>query len=602
MVCTDCDFRITYVNRAGQELFGYSSEELLGKFPDILNAEPDAKERQAELYHAIAAGESFSATWLNRRKNGSTFMCEFSVTAIRGDDGEVCGYVGAQRDVTERTRAEEEIKELSGFPAENPNPVLRIGGDGLVLHANEASAPLLDHWACEVGRPCPEHWREAVADVLGSGSSVTEEIECGDRTLLLTVAPITESGYVNVYGLDITDRRELEGRLREASKMEALGTLAGGIAHEFNNMLMAIVSYAHLGAKRAQNADVKQALARIREVADQGAGVIRQLLALGRKQALTLRVIDLCELLTDTCELLRPLLTESIDLRFVPAPDLGHIRGDADSIRQVVMNLAFNARDAMPGRGTLTIEADNTHLDREYAAGHPDIKAGPYVSIAVTDTGCGMDEVSLGRAFEPFYTTKAVGKGTGLGLAAVHGILRQLGGYIRVESELGKGTVVRVYLPRADEEPEKLPDDDAQAGPAGAGRETVLVVEDNETVRDAVRGVLEESGYTVLCAANADDAELAFTRQHHKIALVLTDVVMPGRTGYELGRRLTAQRPALKIIYMSGHDDNTAARGAPDPGTVLLRKPIDPEELPLRVREVLDADAAVAGRPDPPMG
>ncbi|MFO0761837.1 MAG: ATP-binding protein [Byssovorax sp.] len=393
---------------------------------------------------------------------------------------------------------------------------------------------------------------------------------------------------------DVTEReranqllRDREEQLRAAQRMEAVGRLAGGVAHDFNNLLTVIRSYADLALSTVPEGDeLRSDLDEIRGAADRAAGLTRQLLAFSRKQVLMPRVIDLNDLCAGSLKLLQRLLGEDIEIVYRPSPTLAATRADPGQIEQVIMNLAINARDAMPGGGKLTIETENIVLDDDYCRLHVEARPGPHVMLAVSDTGCGMDEATQARIFEPFFTTKEVGKGTGLGLATVYGIVAQSGGSIYVYSEPNRGTTFKVYLPReAAGEAAISP----RVAPRPAkGNEVLLVVEDEAPLRSLLLRLLKPLGYEVLLAKDGATAlEVAASRSD--IHLLLTDVVMPGMSGRELAIRLCAARPALKVLYMSGYTENAIEHhGVLDEGVQLLPKPFTAEALATKLREVLD--------------
>ena len=393
-----------------------------------------------------------------------------------------------------------------------------------------------------------------------------------------------------VQAVDITERERLAEQLRQSQKMEAIGQLAGGVAHDFNNLLTVITGYCDLLLMTAPPGDSSvAAIEEIRKAGHRAAGLTQQLLAFSRKQILEPKVINLNTVVADVEKLLRRVIGEHIDLATVFTDDLRTVKADPGQIQQVILNLAVNARDAMPEGGKLTIETANVHLDESYAATHVDVQPGPHVMLAVSDTGCGMTPDTIARVFEPFFTTKEVGKGTGMGLATVYGIVRQSGGSINVYSEPGKGTAFKVYLPSIVAECQfelELPDlDDAPSG-----TETILVVEDEEAVRGLTCRILKARGYTVLEASRPKDAILLCQQSETSIQLLVTDVVMPEMSGPELAAQLTASQPALNVLFVSGYADQAIVRhGILDSDTAFLRKPFSPVELARKVREVLDA-------------
>ena len=390
---------------------------------------------------------------------------------------------------------------------------------------------------------------------------------------------------------DVTDRRHLEEQVLLSQKMEAIGRLAGGVAHDFNNILTAIGGYsdlllADLPPDDHRRHDVEE----IHHATQRAAALTQQLLAFSRRQVLQPKVISLNALIPDVEKMLRRLIGEDILFATVLHPRVGNVRADPGQLEQVIVNLAVNARDAMPKGGRLTIETRNVELDEAYTVDHPTVKPGPYVMLAVSDTGVGMDEETKSRIFEPFFTTKVRGKGTGLGLATVYGIVQQTGGHIWPYSEPNRGTTMRVYLPRVDAPADRLeyPSDAAPATLRGS--ETILVVEDEAPVRAVTRQLLERNGYTVLEAADGP-AALALVDGDaggRHIELLLTDVIMPGMSGRELADQLKSRRPEVRVLFMSGYtDDAVVQHGMLEPGLAYLEKPFRPQSLLRKVRSVL---------------
>ncbi len=391
---------------------------------------------------------------------------------------------------------------------------------------------------------------------------------------------------------DITERRVLEDQFRQAQKMEAVGRLAGGIAHDFNNLLMVISGYTEvLLDQLAIGHPLHSKVDAIQQASDRATTLTRQLLAFSRKQLLELKVIDVNAIVEDMQRLLRPLIGEDIELTTSLAPAVGCTRADAGQLEQVIMNLVVNAKDAMPNGGKICIRTASVTLDDSYRPENTFIKNGPYVMIAVSDNGQGMDRETQARIFEPFFTTKEKGKGTGLGLSTVYGIIKQSGGYVFVQSELGRGTVFTIYFPRIDE-----PSDAIGATPvalaAAGGTETVLLVEDEDSVRQLVRETLESRGYRVLEAANGQAALTLAASHSDPIHLVITDVVMPGLNGHELVHQLLPARPGLKVLYLSGYaQDAFPSTAAVDSQKTFLQKPFTLQSLSRKVREILGPPA-----------
>jgi two-component system, cell cycle sensor histidine kinase and response regulator CckA len=386
---------------------------------------------------------------------------------------------------------------------------------------------------------------------------------------------------------DVTERRALEEQFRQAQKMEAVGRLAGGVAHDFNNLLMVISGYAEVILSKLEFEHPLSEKARaIQQAADRATTLTRQLLAFSRKQLLELKVVDLNAIVSDMERLLRPLIGENVDLVAKLAPDAGYTRADAGQLEQVLMNLVVNAKDAMPNGGTLTIQTENILIDDSTRRGQTFIRPGSYVMLSVSDTGMGMDKETQSRIFEPFFTTKEKGKGTGLGLSTVYGIVKQSGGYVMVQSELGTGSTFHIYLPQVEGTAEKHAAPAARV--AAGGTETILLVEDEESVRQLVRDTLESKGYKIVEAGNGDEGIRAAVRYDGKIDLVITDVVMPGMGGRELAEQIVKLRPGTKVLFLSGYaEDAILSDGGIDNATAFLQKPFTLQNLSRKVREVL---------------
>ncbi len=412
------------------------------------------------------------------------------------------------------------------------------------------------------------------------------------RVFLNNVVGFVEDGHlVRVWGTqrDVTEQRHLEEQFRQSQKMEAVGQLAGGIAHDFNNLLTAILGNTQLLLRDLPPGDAKRGdVEEIRKASERAASLTRQLLAYSRRQMLQPEVLNLNGVVAEMDKMLRRLIGEHIALVTVLAPDLGHVRADPNQLEQVIVNLAVNARDAMAQGGTLTIETANVDLDETYAQTHLGSVPGPHTMLAVTDTGVGMDAGVRAHLFEPFFTTKEVGRGTGLGLATVYGIVKQSDGYISVYSEVGRGSSFKIYLPRIAT-PSDAPVGPQRGRPA-RGNETVLVVEDEPAVLTLSRRALETQGYVVLAASDATAALRIVERHGGTIHLLVTDVVMPGLSGRELADKLAAQRPGIRVLYMSGYPgDAVVEHGSLPAGSAFLQKPFSPDSLARKVRDVLDA-------------
>jgi nitrogen-specific signal transduction histidine kinase/ActR/RegA family two-component response regulator len=398
-----------------------------------------------------------------------------------------------------------------------------------------------------------------------------------------------EPAYIEGIVEDVTERRMLEQQLRQSQKMEAVGRLAGGVAHDFNNLLTVIRGYTEILLGDLPTGDPRGSeLEEIMKASDRAGALTRQLLAFSRQQVLAPKVLNLNTIVLNMHNLLRRLLGEDVDLQTVLDPELGHVKADPSQIEQVLMNLAVNARDAMPMGGRLTVETANVDLAENWGRDIINAKPGPYVMIAMSDSGAGMDEATKARVFEPFFTTKEQGKGTGLGLSTAYGIVKQSDGYISVYSEVGIGSTFKVYLPRMNSQRDPAVSQLSTAA-TDRGTETVLLVEDEEGVRKLVLGILQRQGYQVLEATSGEEA-LEMVHEHNgKIDLLLSDVVLVGMSGRELSERMRIQMPTLKVIYMSGYTDDAIVRhGVLTESADFLQKPFSSDNLLRKVRGVLE--------------
>jgi PAS domain S-box-containing protein len=390
---------------------------------------------------------------------------------------------------------------------------------------------------------------------------------------------------------DVTDKKLLEAQLLQSQKMESVGRLAGGVAHDFNNLLSVITGYGELlqrdvGPQHPAIARVEA----IRKAADRATALTRQLLAFSRKQVLEPRVLDLNAIVSDIENMLRRLIGEDIQLVTVLGQTLGRVKADPGQVEQVIVNMAVNARDAMPTGGKLIIETGNVELDEAYARARPDMRPGQHVMLAVSDTGTGMDADTLSHIFEPFFTTKEEGKGTGLGLATVYGIVRQSGGHVTVYSEPGQGTTFKVYLPRSGEEKEEAPAVEQAVKASLAGRETILLVEDEDALRLMIREILSSAGYQVIEGPSPEETLAAARSFPGPIHLLLTDVVLPRMSGRQVAGSLRPSRPEARVLFMSGYtDDAISHHGILERGVHFLQKPFTTDALLRKVRAVLDA-------------
>jgi PAS domain S-box-containing protein len=489
-----------------------------------------------------------------------------------------------------------------------PYGICRCDSTGKILDANPAFQELLGFTSADeiVGQHIytlyndAEQWFE-LADYLRSSApfkGLTAEWKRKGGTTLVrvsgrSVANGRKEGVVfELFAEDVTERRALEQQLQQSQKMEAVGRLAGGIAHDFNNLLMVISGYSEFLLERlGAEPHLRGPAQEIASASERASSLTRQLLAFSRKQMLAPRIVNLNDVASENLRMLTRMIGEDIDLVMVPSPNLWAVRADAGQIEQVIMNLAVNARDAMPSGGKLTIETSNVTLDEDYARVHGPLRPGDYVMVAISDTGNGMDQETQSHIFEPFFTTKGP-KGTGLGLSTVYGIVKQSGGYIWVYSEVGRGTTFKIYLPRVAslEEPAAQVAPPRQFQKVEPGTETILLVEDEANLRYLARQYLEKQGYKVIEAADGAVAMQIAVAHEAVIHLLLTDVIMPGMNGRELAQRISEIRPNVKVLYMSGYTENVIGHnGTLDAGVRLLQKPFNLRDLKDKVREVLDA-------------
>jgi len=608
---TDPEGTITYVNPAFEKIYGYFREEALGKTPRMLKSDTQDNTYYERFWQRLLAGESVREEFVNRRRDGQLVTVEASVSPVLDAQKRRVGFIAVQHDVTERKRSEGEIRKseerFRKLFDSNTIGIVIADLDGRTLEANDAYLDMIGYGQEELqsGRlrwdqMTPAEYRErdhaAIEELRRTGAATPWEKELirkdGSRVPILIGVAMLEASEASCIAciVDLSALRRIEEQFRQAQKMEAVGQLAGGVAHDFNNLLTAILGYAELLAEKLKGRPREaEDLDEIRKAGERAASLTRQLLAFSRQQVFERKVLDLNRLIAEIEKMLRRLIGEDVDLVTALDPALAYVWADAGQLEQVVMNLAVNARDAMPRGGKLTIETSDVELDEAYARLHTPVRPGRYVMIAVSDTGVGMDAATRSRIFEPFFTTKEQGKGTGLGLATVYGIVKQSGGYIWAYSEPGKGTTFKVYLPPADQS--LLPEEDRVGETLSVrGTETVLLVEDEESVRTLSRAILESYGYRVLEAAGAEEAIETAQRYQQPIHLLLTDVIMPAMGGPDLASRIQTLRPGVRVLYMSGYTDETVFRhGYLEQGRLFLQKPFTPAALARKLRDALRA-------------
>ena len=677
------DGTITSWNGGAEKLYGYPAEEVVGRHIS-LHVPPERLDEVAGILESIRQGRSVSVYETVRvKKGGEAIHVSLTVSPIRDGAGNITGASAVARDITERKRAAEALREADQRAireyerlleriaslaqtlgtARDLMTIYRALADFTVASMScsalflslyeeaEAMRRVVYLWYGGGERDPSELGALPVGDgpagrAIKTGSIVVQDDYEGalrGRSVVASgfdddprapqsalIAPMTimgrTVGTVEVQSYDpsaytsehltamrlaanlaagaienvrlLEQERESAAQLQQSQKMEAVGRLAGGVAHDFNNLLTAITGYSDLSLRRLKPEDpLHRNIEEIKRAAFRAADLTHQLLAFSRKQVLQPRVLDLRAVISEMEKMLRRLIGEDIELRYDLNASLGRVKADPGQLQQVLLNLAVNARDAMPGGGKLTIQAANTYLDKEYAGKHVAVVPGRYVMLAVSDNGCGMDEATRARIFEPFFTTKQQGKGTGLGLSTVYGIVKQSQGNIWVYSEVGQGTTFKIYLPRVDQEAEPLRAAERVEALA-EGTETILLVEDDALVRGIARTILCQAGYTVLDAADGESALRICRRHEGTIHLALTDVVMPGMSGRVVADRLKGLRPGLSVLFMSGYTQEAIVHhGVLNEGVNFLEKPFTPDALTRRVREVLSASWLDAARP-----
>jgi two-component system, cell cycle sensor histidine kinase and response regulator CckA len=647
---TDPDGRITTWNVAAERILGYPEAEILGRNFSVIFTPEDVQQGAPERERRLARefGRAEDERW-HIRKNGERFWALGIVTPTYDGGGRQTGFSKILRDMTQHKRAEEELQrayEKAETEVLERTAELRTANEGLrkeieerkrvedelrlrdrafeavaqgvlitdpsqpdnpIVYSNPAFEKITGYTHAEIqGRNCrflqgPGTDPVAVDKVR---AAIREKRPCLVELLnyrkdgapfwnALSVAPVFDNGgnLCHFVGMqtDVTSLKSLEQQLRQAQKMEAFGQLAGGVAHDFNNLLTIILGYSELMLFSLPPDDGSREPAQeIRNAAERAALLTRQLLAFSRKQVVEAQVLDLNGVVAGMEKMLKRLIGEDVELTAVPAPGLASVKADPGQVEQVILNLAVNARDAMPQGGKITIETANVDLDEGYGQSHAEVVPGRYVLLAVSDTGCGMTEEVKAHVFEPFFTTKEVGKGTGLGLATVFGIVKQSGGHIRVYSEAGHGTTIKIYLPsvagavpavQSIVEPE----------PARSGGQTILLVEDEKAVRAMTGLALRSKGYTLLEAANGEEAVRLGEQHTGPIHLLMSDVVMPRMGGRQLAERLTSQHPEMRVLFVSGYTDDAVVRhGVLRAEVAFLQKPFTMDALHRKVQKILD--------------
>ncbi len=605
-ICDPETLAIREVNQAAIERYGYSREMFLGMSLHDLAARGQTPGENP--LGSLPAGDR-ATTWrtLHRRRDGAVLSVEVTARPFLLEGRPAVIVMG--QDITEQVRAERTLHRNQQWYRQIVEALQEgiwlIDAHARTWYVNERMAELLGYCRQEmVGRPLYDFLDEkaqivARRNVERRFEGVTTRTDFRFRRkdgsalwAIVSVKPLyNEAGrFIGALKVivDVTQRRQLEQQLQQAQKMEAIGRLAGGVAHDFNNIITVITGYSDLLLRSLEETSpLRRIVEEMKRAGERAALLTSQLLTFSRKQAIEPRLLDVNAVIADAERMLRRLIGEDIQLLTRLNPETGAVRADPGQLQQVLINLVVNARDAMPQGGTLTIETDPIELDAASAHRYLTLRPGPYVKITVSDTGCGMDADTMAHIFEPFFTTKGPEKGTGLGLATVYGIVTHSGGHISVTSEVGRGTTFTIYLPRVVPEPQR---EAPSSGSALGGTETVLVAEDEPTVRHLIGEILRHKGYTVLEASNGIEALEMARRYSGPIHLLLTDVVMPQMNGNDLARWLQSERPKTKVLLMSGYSshatvgDNLVRSSLP-----FLSKPFHPQELVARVRQILDA-------------
>ncbi len=612
---------VKYLNPTAAAMFPGGVEAVMGKHLSELYPPKIARRHLQAIRAVISSGKSFSSELLEHFP-GQERWIDARLSPVRDRAGRIVEVLGLSQDITERKRAEEALKEKIEFIASLlraiPVAVFYKDSQGRYLGCNDTFTEIMGVTSEQMkGKTVHELWPSELAEkyhqmdleLMRRREHQTYEFKVKAKDGKIHPVIFAKDFFLDSAGevaglvgafLDITDRKraeeehaKLQAQLMQAQKMESIGRLAGGVAHDFNNMLGVILGHAELAMKRLEPHDpLHSDLQEIRQAAERSADLTRQLLAFARKQTVALRVLDLNDKVAGTLKMLRRLIGEDIDLAWRPGADLWRVSIDPAQVDQILTNLCVNSRDAIADTGKITIETGNVSLSADYCADHPGYSSGEYVMLAVSDDGCGMDAETRGHLFEPFFTTKEMGKGTGLGLATVYGIVKQNNGFINVYSEPGQGTSFKIYLPRHTEKAEAMPKPRQALAPApAAGGETILMVEDEPSLRTLCQRMLEGLGYTVIAAATPGEA-IRLAREHEgQIDLLMTDVVMPEMNGRDLAKNLLSIYPAIRRLFMSGYTANVIAHhGVLDEGVHFLQKPFTQNELAAKVREALEGE------------
>lgn len=603
------DHRLTYVSPQARQMLDCEPEEAMVRWTEFMSDHPENRRAVEATEKAMATGQAQPPYEIElRSRQGRTVWVEVHESPIL-IDGKVTGMAGSLTDVTLRREAEQALRlseeKYRQIFEESRDVIFISTPGGRFVDINPAGLSLFGYTKDEIMAvdiestlyPDPAERRRLSRELETTGyvqdfEEVLRRRDGSLVTVLETTTAMRDAGgrvcYYRGIIRDISGQKELEAQLQQSQKMEAIGQLAGGVAHDFNNLLTAILGYSDILLRRTdKDTETSDEIGEIKRAAERAASLTRQLLAFSRKQIMTMENLDLNDSVRNITKLLHRLIGEDIDLttRIAPTPAL--IKADAGQIEQVILNLVVNARDAMPKGGKLRVTTEVRTLGHAAGEKHVNLPNGTYAVLSVSDTGCGMTPEIMSHIFEPFFTTKAAGKGTGLGLSTVYGIVKQTGGDIQVESEPGKGSTFRVFLPRASEEEQTThPAETATTGKGAVG--CILVIEDEPLVRNLIEMILTSAGYDVLAGGSGEEAIRIFEQNVERIDLVLTDVVMPQMDGRTLARQILERKPNQRILYMSGYTDHAIVHeGVLDQGLAFIQKPFTPENLELKIRTML---------------
>jgi PAS domain S-box-containing protein len=617
--------RVVSWNSGAQRLKGYEPSEIIGRpYETFFTPEDRARGLPKQVLDAALRHGRFETEGWRVRKDGSRFWALVVIDAIRDETGEIIGFAKVTRDITEREAARQNVAESDGrfrrlVEGVIDYAIFQLDPQGIITTWNSGAQRIKGYAANEIiGQHYSRFYSEedrkagaperALAIAEKEGSFETEGWRVRkDGSKFFALAVIDAIRYDNgeLVGFakvtrDITERTEAQRQLKEtqeqlaaAQKMEAVGQLSGGIAHDFNNLMMIVIGNLETAQRHAKHLspaipNIDRAIGSAMRGAQRAAALTSRLLAFSRRQPLDPKPLEVNKFLAGAAEFLQRSLGETVDVEVVGSAGVWQIEADPNHLESALVNLAINARDAMPSGGKITIEATNVFADESYCRTNFELTPGQYVLICVSDNGVGMPSDVLSHAFEPFFTTKEVGQGTGLGLSQVYGFIKQSGGHVKIYSEVGHGTTVKIYLPRFFQQ---VIDTEEEDKPIALGElgEVILIVEDNNDLRAYLAEVLRELGYQVLATANAAAALALLEQKSRRVDLLLTDVVMPGMNGRELGQRAHVLRPDVRVLYMTGYSRNAVVhQGRLDDGVEMLQKPITQAHLAARVRDILD--------------